>query len=56
MDYFFSFKESMKKVSAENGSQQKGATFIFTLPLSDQENIEQKNYLFRMIRLIRNPV
>ena len=28
---------------AESGSQQKGATFIFTLPLSDQENIEQKN-------------
>ena len=28
---------------AESGSQQKGATFIFTLPLSDRENIEQKN-------------
>jgi signal transduction histidine kinase len=28
---------------AESGSQQKGATFSFTLPLSDQENIEQKN-------------
>ena len=28
---------------AESGSQQKGATFIFTLPLSNQENIEQKN-------------
>ena len=28
---------------AESSSQQKGATFIFTLPLSDQENIDQKN-------------
>ena len=31
------------KIWAESGSQQKGATFIFTLPLSNQENIEQKN-------------
>ena len=30
------------KIWAESSSQQKGATFIFTLPLSDQENIEQK--------------
>jgi signal transduction histidine kinase len=31
------------KIWAESSSQQKGATFIFTLPLSDQENIEKKN-------------
>jgi signal transduction histidine kinase len=31
------------KIWAESSSQQKGATFIFTLPLSDQENIGQKN-------------
>ena len=31
------------KIWAESSSQQKGATFIFALPLSDQENIEQKN-------------
>lgn len=30
------------KIWAESSSQQKGATFIFTLPLSDQENIEKK--------------
>lgn len=35
-------KEHGGKIWAENSSQQEGATFIFTLPLLDKENVERR--------------